>query len=376
MPDHRARQVVGIPDPAGSHLRRIREITGRGSADRPGSELHNRRRDVKYWDDAWGLVGGCTPCSPGCCSCWSAAAAHMRSHQKNQKIRTQYEGLTCLRNGIPTYNGTIRLFHDRLEAPKHQRIPTVYALWNDIFHQKVPGKFINEAWLVMRNCPDHIFLILTKRIGRALEWTRIAAAAKNWPIEEIWPDNVWIIPTVCNQDEANRILPLLFQIQAPNIGISLEPMLGPVDLTDITVHNEQGEWHFSALECDVPREDDTILKGNILGGVIFGFETGPHARPGHPDWARKVRNDCAAAGVSLLFKQWGEWYPDSDLGQIKDTKRPGQCRKGQPSCYAHLLGEAGSSDRETDILMRRVGSKSAGRLLDGREHNDIPWRTS
>jgi len=254
------------------------------------------------------------------------------------------------------FNGVVRTRPDRIDVPLRRKKPTVYQVWNDLFHEDVPDEFIRAAFMMMthRDTQHHTFLLLTKRPERMSS-----------TVNGLWGDTenkicfhmprTWFGLTVCNQEEADAKIPVFLQVPG-RLFLSIEPMLGPVDLDETCGPS----WCW--------RE--------AIQGVILGGETGPRARPMHPDWVRKVRDDCATAGVPFLFKQWGEWYPDSDLGQIKDTKRPGQCRKGQPSCYAHLLGEAGSSDRETDILMRRVGSKSAGRLLDGREHNDMPWRAS
>lgn len=262
---------------------------------------------MKYWDDAWGLVGGCTPCSPGCRSCWSAAAANMRSHQKNQKVRTQYEGLTCLRNGVPTYNGTIRLFHDRLELPLRRRKPTVWSIWNDLFHEDVPEDFIRETHWTMQRCGWHRFLVLTKRAERMAAFFSSRQDAPFLP-------HVYYGLTICNQPEADTMLSPWNSAVPGMKFLSIEPMLGPIDLNEA-----DPEWWISTG----------------INAVIIGGETGPHARPLQPDWVRKVRDDCASVGMPFFFKYFG------DGNRMKWETTTGR----------------------------------GGRLLDGREHNDMPWRS-
>jgi protein gp37 len=150
----------------------------------------------------------------------------------------------------------------------------------------------------------------------------------SWP----WP-NVWIGATICNQEEADRDLAKLLALPAAKRFLSMEPLLGPVDL---------GRWlEPGGLDTDLG------LSNPGLDWLIVGGESGPKARPMHPDWARSLRDQCQAAGVPYFFKQWGEfapnWYND-DLGQKI----------------------AGSE------WIDRMGKKLAGRLLDGREWSEVP----
>lgn len=320
---------------------------------------------MKYWDRAWTLVEGCSPCSPGCQNCWALAM--------ERRFRFKDHG----EYGERRHDNSIRTRPDRLEIPFHRKKPTVYCIWNDLFHEDVPGTFIQAAYTTMAQARQHTFLVLTKRAKRMSD-IHAGFGETGLTLRDgygaILP-NAWHGLTVCNQEEADAKIPIFLRVPGKKF-LSIEPMLGLVEIDwCFPLFDHRPEYAY--WQAFRPQDGKKAIKmRDGVDAVILGGETGPGARPMHPDWVRRVRDDCAAAGVPFMFKQWGEWYPDSDLAQIKDTTRPGQCRKGQPSCYAHFLGDAGSGNRETDIPMRRVGSKSAGRLLDGREHNDMPWRRS
>ncbi|MFX1512058.1 MAG: DUF5131 family protein, partial [Promethearchaeota archaeon] len=103
-----------------------------------------------YWDRALSLVEGCTPVSPACDHCWAAAATGMRACQKNPKIRARYEGLTKKVQSGPRFTGEIRIIEDDLEKPLRVKKPTVWAVWNDLFHPDVPFSFIDYAFYTMQ----------------------------------------------------------------------------------------------------------------------------------------------------------------------------------------------------------------------------------
>lgn len=191
----------------------------------------------------------------------------------------------------------------------------------------------------------------------------------------LWPlPNLWLGVTVCNQVEADEKIPSLLQTPAAVRFVSVEPCLGPVDLghlswTDIIGSTAEknaltGKTWIQG-NCG---ESSQTLQGNRLDWVICGGETGPGARPMHPDWVRSLRDQCQSAGVPFFFKGWGEWAPigwvhaDSkfDLPHIVISQdgRVVQSRKD--------LAPSHNSE------LRRVGKRRAGRLIDGVEHNKFP----
>jgi protein gp37 len=202
-------------------------------------------------------------------------------------------------------------------------------------------------------------------------------AVTGWPT---WPQHAGLMITVVNQAEADRDIPRLLALKAklgiPWVGLSMEPLLGPVDLTHITRQMPGGVHEFSALECDVDPVD-CEWGGACLDWVITGGESGPGARPMHPAWARSLRDQCQSAGVPFFFKQWGEWGPDTGplLGRdpIFEGKGPaaffrdGTWNQSPNGFTVDLEASQGCGE-----CVYRLGKKINGRLLDGREWNEMP----
>ena len=177
-----------------------------------------------------------------------------------------------------------------------------------------------DLFALIRATPGLDWLLLTKRIGNAGAMTEAAGG---------WPPNVWLGATIVNQTEADRDVPKLLATAGPRVRfLSMEPLLGPVDLTCLAL---SGDYEMDALtpylwEDEVQSwaesgeanwveqfEDERGRSPHGLSGpmhptldwIIVGGESGPGARPMHPDWARSLRDQCAAAGVPFLFKQGG-----------------------------------------------------------------------
>jgi len=296
----------------------------------------------RYWDLPWSLVSGCTPCSPGCEHCWSAGMTYRFS--------------TVAVDGCPLatnkgFTGQILTHPERLTIPLKRKKPTVYAVWNDWAHAAVPQDFQKAMLHVAMAEPQHTFLALTKRpknAARFFEDTEI-----NPPV------NWWSGITICNQPEADAKLPESLKVPGKKF-LSIEPMLGAIDLTNLDGPAKQGGAHgWSCLW-------DTFLRSRI-DAVILGGETGPGARPIDPDWVRSVRDQCAAGGVPFFFKGWGEYMGiDYDSG-------PGRC--GYWRCADDRLHREIKTRPNEGARSIKVGRKNAGRLLDGRTHDDLPWHS-
>ena len=283
----------------------------------------------------------------------------MRAGQQNEKIRAIYGGLTTPEG---KWNGQVRFLHERLAIPKRVKKPTVLAVWMDLFHPDVSPLAIVLTLRMMDDCPQHTFLVLTKRPEVALEHFTKNSMFVNRPL----PKNLWMGVTAENQEQADKRIPILLEIPAAVRFVSVEPMLGPVDLQGVW---NSPEWFCPACDREVGaasvRYDETHdICGSPVGSappqidwVICGGETGPGARPMHPDWTRSLRDQCQTAGVSFFFKQFGEWVEDPDCA----------LRPLHPSAALMAMPDVG---RPTNF--RRVGKKAAGRLLDGREWNEMP----
>lgn len=303
------------------------------------------------------IAMSCTPVSPGCANCW--AQGYMRRFAANPAFsdaeRAAYAG------GDPV------LVVDRLNEPLRVRKPAVIGVqfMGDLFHERVPFEMILRVFSAMNRAKQHLFLSLTKRPHRMIEFCANYGLSPMFPggptgSGEIWPSNVWPGVTVCNQEEADRLIPLLLQIPAAHHWVSLEPMLEAVDFAKIPAINGHGfGGYYNALSGQWnPGGMDGIGNcGPKISFVALGGETGPRARPLHPDWVRSVRDHCEEAAVSFHFKSWGEWAPSPDGGLPDDL----------PSSAGHYFQSPTPPGK-----VWRFGHKQSGHLLDGREHREMP----
>jgi protein gp37 len=224
---------------------------------------------------------------------------------------------------------------DRAAAAAGKR-STVFCLsLGDIWDNEVDPMWRRQAFDVMDRTPNLIYLLLSKRIGNAEKMCDPLRA------ERLLPRNAAIGATMVNQDEWDRDLPKLKRA-GESLGAlftfaSVEPMLGPIN-----------------------------TRGNLPDGVFVGGESGPRARPMHPNWARSLRDQCAAAGVAFFFKQWGQWV--TELQSPEDIVLPGEARLP----WADKPCAETGAHRGDQTSVYRVGKKAAGRLLDGVEHNGMP----
>lgn len=235
--------------------------------------------------------------------------------------------------------------HGEFFAQHGRRQRVFCASLADVFDNAVDPRWRAELFDLIDATPNLNWLLLTKRIGNVAAMLE-DVAARQFDLERLHApaarDNVWLGATIVNQEEADRDIPKLLAVPARVRFLSMEPLLGTVDL------------RFRARSFGFPNHIDR--HGNAHGmpqgvhWVIVGGESGRGARPMHPDWARSLRDRCKRAGVPFLFKQWGEW-----LGAHQD---------GSPE---HEPLELNASD---DPI--RVGKKAAGRKLDGATHDGFP----
>lgn len=254
--------------------------------------------------------------------------------------------------------------HCREPLLKEARRRVFCASLADVFDNQVPDEWRRDLFDLIANTPNLDWLLLTKRIGNAEAMMRRA-------LQDDGPDfpwaNVWLGATVVTQEEADRDVPKLLAVPARVRFLSVEPMLGPVDLSrwlwqccgDMQPGNDRGVLGQEPERCcGNPEPLDAVH------WVIAGGESGPGARPMHPDWACSLRGQCAAAGVPYLHKQNGEWCDWT--------------KNGVPGLWMHSDGRTVQSAETAARLggvwtgMHRPGKKAAGRLLDGVEHNGFP----
>lgn len=250
----------------------------------------------------------------------------------------------------------------------------------DVFDNAVDPQWRFDLIRLIEQTPNLDWLLLTKRIDNAAAMLDEAVLAINhgrWNWRDNAFPNVWLGATVVNQAEADRDIPKLLEVPAARRFLSIEPLLGPVNLTRIDI---DGHREIHPLMGTNGCEDDN---GNPvpdlprIDWVIVGGESGPGSRPTHPFWARDLRDQCAAAGVPFLFKQWGEWLPGGHYTTelaIKDsnpTQSKYLCALWTGTTWN--FGRFGPDDIHFEAEpMYLVGKKASGRELYGRTHDEFP----
>jgi protein gp37 len=347
---------------------------------------------IEWTDATWSPTLGCTHVSEGCDGCYAMRTVHRMSFNPNEKISSAAEGLTAYRPGVGVvWTNNVRVLPDRLGLPLQWKKPKRIFVdsQSDLFHDQVPDEFIAKVFAVMAATPRHTYQILTKRPGRlrsllnSERFRELVFVATNLDIGEThgdyWPlPNVWLGVSVENQRWADVRVPLLLDTPATVHWLSCEPLLGPVDLTKWT--DAHGPWNYTeyGVECLCRAaivDDQDRCNGDRIDWVVAGGESGPGARPMHPDWARSLRDQCQEYAVPFLFKQWGEHAP---LGpcSVDEFFALGESRRRERLTWMEPDG-AESHGWEWDptpgaSLMERVGKKAAGRYLDGRTWDEYP----
>lgn len=344
------------------------------------------RSTIEWTDATWNPIGGCTRVDEGCRNCYAEImAARFSGHGPGQ----WGEGLARIvrsANGSVDHRwtGQMRLNESVLDRPLRWRKPRRIFVnsTSDLFHESVPDEWIDRVFAVMALCPQHTFQVLTKRAARMREYLtrnavndQIMMASIPHPSlldgteEELcnlitgvaWPlPNVWLGTSIHDQAIADLRIPHLLASPAAVRFVSAEPLLGPVDIG--------APVRFALFSGKiVPIGDGT----KPLSWVIVGGESGPGARPMHIDWVRSLRDQCVSAGVAFFFKQWGEWSEGSGFSKVaKIVLNDGRV-------FASTIDVTDPDDRANwgrlcPTMMRKVGKARAGRLLDGREWNQMP----
>ena len=360
---------------------------------------------IEWADAVWNPIRGCTKVSDGCRHCYA-----MRLAARFSGPGQPYEGLAVMKPDGPQWTNQVRLVPERLADPLRWKKPRRIFVnsMGDLFHEKLIDDVIDQVFAVMASASQHQFLILTKRPKRMRHYFNdlrarglqaladyearkreyfethkrefrvgytipdpptpelralydTAAAAEHQPLSgtnspafcgfsggeyhwRSWPlPNVWLGVSVEDQETAIARIPALLETPAAVRFVSAEPLLGPIDLQKAAYaacRDSRGNWDLKAY----------------LHWVIVGGESGPGARPMHPDWTRSLRDQCQTAGIPFFFKQWGEWLPQDHF----------HCSLAYGAAVTFL----------SKMRFVRLGKQGAGRSLDGLEWDAYPEVTS
>lgn len=395
---------------------------------------------IEWTDATWNVITGCSVVSPGCTNCYAMKLAGTRlKHHESRK------GLTMRTKAGPVWTGEVRFNGQWLTQPLTWKRPRriFVCAHGDLFADGVKDEWLDRIFAIMALCPQHTFQVLTKRPERMREYLtndrRDAWAEANargslpltyheveaWLSSKAttehkwlydaqrvsWPlPNVWLGVSVEDQRRADERIPVLLDTPATLRWISAEPLLGPIDLMSILGGTQ---WMGGQRGCDGTHRHDgragQVIHGTLhqsdprqphhhhdercrtgLGWIVAGGESGPNARPMHPDWARDLRDQCAAAEVPFNFKQWGEWLPLGQSGftgwtaanrsaakQAKKWLGFAQFNDGAGGPVSGVIGPletrltAGKVNNRSAHSVR-IGKAAAGRLLDGVLHDSFP----
>lgn len=267
----------------------------------------------QFWDKGIMLVTGCTKVSEGCKNCWSETI-HCRFMEDPKQTVYLPELMT---NG--RFNGKTKVHMHRLEAACKKRKPTVYAIWNDLYHEGVSDEQIDEAFGLMMSHTHHTYLIITKRPERAASWWNGSGLPRM--IIDFSMRSIWHIVTMENQAMVDKRMPHLLQIPGKR-GIIIEPMLEAVSLFPwVSGYHEClecGDWLINprttvpvCRQCCPPKR---MTRKDWIHQVILGKENAPNARPFDPAWADSVEQQCKLAGVPFHNKTTGKgiWHGDNN----------------------------------------------------------------
>ncbi|NCC51355.1 MAG: phage Gp37/Gp68 family protein, partial [Spartobacteria bacterium] len=272
-----------------------------------------------YTPETWNPIAGCSKISEGCRNCYAERMACRLAHMAfadmekrgrddesvfygntpNNALYAYPDVVEINEDGsIGGFDGTTRLVPSSLGKPLRWKKPRAIFVnsMGDLFHENTPDEWIAQVWGTMALCPQHLFLVLSKRAERMERWfldenERCMANLGDGCGGLRTLPNVWIGVTAENQRQADARIPHLLRTPAAVRFVSCEPMIGEIDL------NER--------ECLIDKRRFKYTIGRYLDWVICGGESGPGARPMNPEWARSLRDQCVSSGTPFFFKQWG-----------------------------------------------------------------------
>ncbi|MDP2141342.1 MAG: DUF5131 family protein [Gammaproteobacteria bacterium] len=382
---------------------------------------------IEWCDSTHNEWIGCTRVSPACDHCYAAVSTPARTHgiewgagkpRTRTKIanrmrprrwnrKTFFQCDDCRWRGDNPASEQCESTDDPV-CPKcagtvsEARRRVFCSSLSDWLDNEVPIEWLVDLLDTIRVTPSLDWLLLTKRIGNwrqrihaslayieqsrtgdtanALRCFAISKWLHDW-LEGNAPANVQLGITVINQPEVDRDVGRLLAVPARIHFLSVEPMLGPIELPWAFPDIRTSCCHVCGFRTNAVGglcpNDGHALRGDIgINWIICGGESGYSARPMHLDWVKSLRDQCVAAGVPFLFKQWGEWLPSDEFTPELNAEDGNWPHHGN-SKWPYLDYHDGDQEwREWpapgEESVWRVGKKRAGRRLDGRTWDQYP----
>lgn len=336
---------------------------------------------IEWTDHTFNPWWGCTKVSPGCAHCYAETFA--------VRVKGGLWGKDAERRMFPGKHWAEPLKWDRIARDAGRRDKVFCGSMCDLFEGRADLAAARaDLFILIDGTPNLDWILCTKRSENIRTM---------WPGGYFMPHgmgpiltrrpNVWLLTSVENQQTADQRIPELLKCRdlAPVLGLSCEPLLGPIQ-----------------LDCWSPEEHRRPGRDRTIDWIIVGGESGPKARPMHPDWPRSLRDQCQAAGVPFFFKQWGEWEPMTDaqdwVSCLRDCEDAADARRTcsgvsiiyhdgrivtpAPKLQAWedwddeyeewLCGVTDDREGPAPVAVHRVGKRTAGRHMDGREWSEFP----
>lgn len=324
---------------------------------------------IEWTDYTWNPVTGCHKVSQGCKNCYAETLFNRFGPKKQED-----GSLKIVNKAFDHFFRDVKIRYERLNEPvvmrkKLEGKKVFVCDMSDLFHEAVPFWFIDKVFDVMLQLPKTTFQILTKRPHIAAHYFSM-----RFPSLGMFK-NIWIGISCEDQKTSDERIPELLKIKAAVRFLSLEPMLGPIDIVRTIV-----------------KHSFKVIPGHEIQWVIVGGESGHGARPLHPDWVRKVRDDCQENKISFFFKQWGEYepfeshwqapfYQSACTGEMFDGHHMNfidgaTCEGGKfQGCSWYDPLDSISLCLEThseNCSFLRKGKSKTGNLLDGKKYQEFP----
>lgn len=327
-----------------------------------------------YIGETWNPLRGCSYVNEGCRNCYAARDGYRFSTRPEDP----WNGFIKKGRHGPEWTGKVEtLPHKLLEPARWDKPRSIFVnSTSDLFHEKVPWDFIDQVFAVMAMCPRHIFIVLTKRPALMKEYLKKESArhvaitnqyraiqdresksltSKAPAMIPFYPYNNILLGASCHdQGSFDEIWEQLRQITWYRKIVSYEPALGPINFKWWDPGNPQneGQWMASVEGVDLQG------KNRPPAWLIMGGESGPNARPLHPEWVKDTRNQCRSVRVPFFFKQWGEWGRPDPIDPEDGVK-----------AFDGVHVDDGYGNYE---MMVRMGKKKAGRKFEGQEWSEFP----